>query len=496
MQKKKNTIDFPFAKYLKHHPTWNTRASSYPILLRFVVPIASVLFIFLLKLQLEHFFQGDSPYLIFFAAIIINAWYGGFKTSFLATILSAIIIDYFFLKPIFSFSIYSINDYLKLTLFLLIGTLISILSQLMHNSLKKLEIKNLELKRREDYYRLIVETVKDYAIYTIDSDGYITSWNQGAERIKGYKTEEIIGKHFSIFYPQEDIKKGIPWKMLKIASKNGKLEDEGLKVKKDGSTFWADIVTTALKDEKGKIHGFSQITRDMTVHKELDRRKDEFITIASHELKTPLTSARVFNQILQKLLENRGITDLIPHLKKVENQIDKLNDIVNDLLDVSKIQAGKLEFRKEFFDLNNLVKEIVEDLQNTTKHIILIKGKSSRKLFADKDRIGQVLINFLTNAIKYSADTEKIIVKIVTEKNSITIGVQDFGLGIAGQHLEKIFLPFYRVQGEEGNTFPGLGMGLYISSDIIKRHSGRIWAESEKGKGSVFYFTLPLNKNE
>lgn len=494
--KEKFDFNFAFAKYLKHHPTWNTRASSYPTLLHFIIPISSVSLILLLKLRLEPIFQGDSPYLMFFSAIIFSAWYGGFKTSFLATILSTLIIDYFFLKPASSLIISNTNDILKLSIFFLIGSLISILSQLMHNALRQLEMKNMELKRKEQHYRLIVETVKDYAIYTLDPAGYITSWNQGAERIKEYTAKEIIGKHFSIFFPKEDIQKGIPWKTLKSASKYGRLEEEGYKVRKDGSTFWANVVITALKDEAGKIHGFSQITRDMTVHKELDRRKDEFITIASHELKTPLTSARVFNQILQKFLKSRGITDLIPYLKKVENQIDKLNDIVNDLLDVSRIQAGKLEFRKEFFDINNLIKEIVEDLQNTTRHIIFIKGQSTRKVYGDKDRIGQVLINFLTNAIKYSPNTKRIIIKIIPDENLITVAVQDFGLGIDKEHLEKIFQPFYRVRSEEGNTFPGLGMGLYISSDIINRHNGKIWAESEKEKGSIFYFTLPLNKDE
>lgn len=490
---KSDDISFPFKKYLKHHPTWNTRATSYPVFFRFAVPILSVFFVLFLKLALESIFKGGSPYLMFFAVVMINAWYGGFRTGFLATILSALLIEYFFVHPNHQHLIHNLNELVNLILFVLEGTLISGLSQFIHNSLRKSEMKNFELKRSEEQYRLVVETVKDYAIYTLDADGYIKSWNQGAQRIKGYTFKEIIGKHFSIFYSQEEIEKGKPWEALKIADKKGRYEEEGEKVKKDGSKFWANVVITPLRDRMGKLYGFSKITRDMTVHQELDRRKDEFISIASHELKTPITSIKVFAQIMQKIAVKKRDKESSHYLSRMERQIDRLTEIITDLLDVSRIQAGKLEFKKDYFDLNYLIEEVVENLQNTTnKHNINVEGSVKQKVLGDRDRIGQVLINFLTNAIKYSPDSDKIYVKVLTGPNNVIVSVKDFGIGIAKEELNKIFERFYRVYKENGGTFPGLGMGLYIASEIIKRHNGKIWAESGEGTGSTFYFKIPV----
>lgn len=493
---------FPFKNYLKQHPTWNTRASTLPLFLKIAFPIITVLIIFAVKLEFNSFFRGDSPFLLFFAAVTVSAWFGGFRTGFLATIFSLFFVAYFFLHPEnHGFKIYDryidTRDTIRLSMFFLIGTLISTLSQTMHNTLRNLEINNLKLKRSEELHRLTVDTVKDYAIYTLDADGYITSWNEGGKRIKGYKTEEVLGKHFSVFYRKEDMEQGKPWKVLKTAVKKGRYEEEGPRVKKDGSTFWASVVITPLKDENGKLHGFSQITRDMTTHKELDRRKDEFISIASHELKTPITSIKVFTQIMQKIAAKKKNKKSLHYLGRMEKQIDRLTEIITDLLDVSRIQAGKLEFKKDYFDLNYLVEEIVENLQNTTsKHSIIIKGSIKQKALGDRDRIGQVLINFLTNAIKYSPNSDKIFVKLSTEPNFIVVSVKDFGIGIEKDQLDKIFERFYRVHKENRETFPGLGMGLYIASEIIKRHNGKIWAESEIGKGSTFYFKIPFKKHE
>ncbi|MDO8657130.1 MAG: ATP-binding protein [Candidatus Levybacteria bacterium] len=491
--KKQSEFIFPFLKYIKHHPSWNTRAATYPLYLKILIPVIIVLVIFVIKNGLDPFFRGDSPYLMFFAAIMISAWYGGFKPAFLATILSAAFIIYFFLNPTHKFEIKNISDSIKVTLFIMQGVLIGILSQSMHNSLRKLEMKNFELKRSEEHYRLIVETVKDYAIYTLNPEGYITSWNQGAQRLKGYTSKEIIGKHFSTFYPQNEIDEEKPWNALKIAEKKGQYEEEGEKVKKDGSKFWANEVITPIFDEVGELHGFSKITRDMTTHSELDKRKDEFISIASHELKTPITSIKVFNQIMQKLAIKNRDKDSLHYLARMESQINRLTQIITDLLDVSKIQSGKLAFNKELFDLNYLAEEIVENLQNTSKQKIVLESSINKKITGDKERINQVLINFLTNAIKYSPNTDKIIVKIAQEKNNAVVGVQDFGIGIPKKYREKIFERFYRITDDEKITFPGLGMGLYISSEIIKRHKGKIWVESTEGKGSTFYFSLPFS---
>ncbi len=219
--------------------------------------------------------------------------------------------------------------------------------------------------------------------------------------------------------------------------------------------------------------------------------KDEFIGIASHELKTPLTSLKAYTQILQKKVAADGNEDVLRGLNKMDRQLSKLNMLVSDLLDVTKIERGNLKLNKEKFDFSELAAEIIEDMQKTAeKHTIVLEQNSTVLMHADRERIGQVITNFISNAIKYSPKSDKVIVQIASAKNKTELHVQDFGVGIKRDKLEKVFERFYRVSGLQENTFPGLGLGLYISSEIVKRHKGNIWAESVFGKGSTFSFSI------
>ncbi len=223
--------------------------------------------------------------------------------------------------------------------------------------------------------------------------------------------------------------------------------------------------------------------------------RNEFITVASHELKTPVTSLKMYTQVLERQLERKGDKVLAHRFSIMDEQIDKLSKLIGDLLDVSKIQHGKLEFDLKKFNLNELVKEIVKTMQDTSKkHTIVIKGKIRRTMFGDKYRIYQVITNLLTNAIKYSPHENKVIVQLTPEKNSAVVTVQDFGIGIESDQLKKVFNQYYRVTNSEEKTFPGLGMGLYISNEIVKRHGGKMSVISSRGKGSQFTFTLPYIK--
>ncbi len=220
--------------------------------------------------------------------------------------------------------------------------------------------------------------------------------------------------------------------------------------------------------------------------------RDDFISVASHELRTPITSLKMYNQGLQMHLKKEGNDQLISPLVRMENQINKLTVLVSDLLNVSKLQHGKLEFDMEEIDLNELVKEAVDAIQTTEDgHRIIVSGEVSAKVYADKYRINQVVTNLLTNAIKYSPDSDRVVVQLIQEKNNAIVSVEDFGLGIDKEHQNKIFDQFYRVTSKEEKTYPGLGMGLYISKEIVKRHGGDIKVSSRKGKGSRFSFTLP-----
>lgn len=220
--------------------------------------------------------------------------------------------------------------------------------------------------------------------------------------------------------------------------------------------------------------------------------RDEFINIASHELKTPVTSLKMYTQIMHKQFQKTGNEALLAPLSKMNGQLQKLNLLIDDLLNISKIQLGKLEFHLELFDINALIHDIVESIQhNEIKHKITIEGTLKDHVYGDKDRIGQVITNLITNAVKYSPSAQLVTIILKEDKKHTTISIQDYGIGIDKPHLEKIFERFYRVTDPNEKTFPGLGIGLYISSQIIHRHSGTIDVTSTKGKGSTFSFTLP-----
>jgi PAS domain S-box-containing protein len=220
--------------------------------------------------------------------------------------------------------------------------------------------------------------------------------------------------------------------------------------------------------------------------------RDDFISIAAHELRTPVTSLKLYFQMLQKQLDRRGEESLAGSFTKLDTQLNKLTLLIEDLLNVSRIEHGKLDFQDDWFDLNDVVKDTVEQIQTTTsKHLILIEGGISKFVWGDKDRIGQVLANLMKNAVKYSPMSDTIIVGIATAQDAVVVSIQDFGIGIEKEHLHHIFDRFYRVSDPEEKTYPGLGIGLYVAREIIQRHNGTLTVESEKGKGSLFAFTLP-----
>jgi signal transduction histidine kinase len=223
--------------------------------------------------------------------------------------------------------------------------------------------------------------------------------------------------------------------------------------------------------------------------------RDNFISIASHELKTPVTSLKVYAQLLLRQSSQKEDKKTVDYLTKINRQIDKLTSLIQDLLNVSRIQKNQLTFRMEQCDLNEIVKEIIDNTQQITDHHkIILEGKIKKKIYCDKERISQVLINLLTNAIKYSPLSDKIIVQLSETKNDAIISVTDFGIGISKEYQRKVFDRFYRISGTSGETYPGLGIGLYISHAIVKRHGGEFKILSEKGKGSTFRFNLPNTK--
>ncbi|MBA3723387.1 MAG: PAS domain-containing sensor histidine kinase [Candidatus Levybacteria bacterium] len=250
-----------------------------------------------------------------------------------------------------------------------------------------------------------------------------------------------------------------------------------------------------IKNEVGEVVRWFGANTDITEQKELEEQKDEFLAIASHELKTPVTSIKAYGQVLQRLFEREGNTKAVSQLSKMDAQINKLTTLIADLLNVTKIHSGRLVMQDENFDFNELANEVINELQLTTdRHNLIMELSQSTTMHGDRERTGQVITNLISNAIKYSPHSKKIIVKTEVDKDYITLCVQDFGVGIPKDKQDRVFEQFFRVSGEKQHTFPGLGLGLYISSEIIKRQGGKIWVESIIGKGSTFCFKLPRKR--
>ncbi|GHO63516.1 hypothetical protein KSC_024080 [Ktedonobacter sp. SOSP1-52] len=241
---------------------------------------------------------------------------------------------------------------------------------------------------------------------------------------------------------------------------------------------------------------FISFVLDNSARKELEQRKDDFISMAGHELRNPLAVVKMQTQLVRKRLERQSHHEAATALSRVEGPVKQLERLIGELLDVSKIQAGKLEYRQETVDLDALLHEVADTMQQIhTTHAIVVRGAAPHSLVGDKDRLGQVFTNLISNAIKYSPGGETVEMDLSTSEEMVTVRVRDHGLGIPQEQRDKIFERFYRVTGPRQKAIPGLGMGLYIVAEIVKRHGGTITVESEVGKGSTFTVTLPKRRD-
>jgi len=232
---------------------------------------------------------------------------------------------------------------------------------------------------------------------------------------------------------------------------------------------------------------------EIEFRRQAERKKDEFISIASHELKTPLTSVKGYMQLLERSIDKGDNVTVKKHLGKAQVQLEKLNDLIADLLDISKIESGKLKFNKRYFSIDSLLDNVIDIIHQSSPEFKIIKnGTVLREVYADEMRIEQVIINFLTNAIKYSPGTDEIHINLSNKGDKVYLGVKDFGIGIAPEQQNCVFDKFYRVE-ETAIHFQGLGIGLYISAEIIKRHGGEVGVKSKLNEGSEFYFILPAD---
>jgi PAS domain S-box-containing protein len=373
------------------------------------------------------------------------------------------------------------------------------------------------LVRGEVAFRLLVEAVVDYAIFLLGPDGRVLTWNLGAQRIKGYSSDEIVGQHFSRFYTPEDRDAGRPEFVLGRAAEYGRFEDEGWRVRRDGSRFWADVVITALRDESPEPYAYVKITRDLTERRAAEEQqrnlvaeqrarvaaeralatRDRFLSIASHELKTPIASLQLATEAVLRARE-RGLLDadrMDTGLRRIAAATGRLGELVGELLDVSRLSTGAQLSQRAPTDLVALAREIAARFTDDERpNRISLAVPESLWMEADAARLDQVLTNLLDNALKYSGDEEPVELEVADLGQAVEVRVSDRGIGVDANTKERIFEAFGR--GANAEHYQGIGLGLYISQQIVARHGGRIdVAARPDGAGSIFTVTLPRTES-
>ncbi|MEP6997655.1 MAG: MASE1 domain-containing protein [Betaproteobacteria bacterium] len=357
-----------------------------------------------------------------------------------------------------------------------------------------------DLRRSEEKFRLLVGGIRDYAVFMLDPEGKVATWNTGAENIKGYRADEIIGEHFSRFYPQEAIESGFPQYELEIAARVGRFEDEGWRLRKDGSAFWANVIISAVFDSSGELRGFAKVTRDMTERRRVEalehgeRRMTEFLAMLGHELRNPLAPIRNALDLMRVQSSADSTREWARSI--IDRQLNLLTRLVDDLLDVGRITSGKIALHKEPVEVNAAVQRAVEasrPLADASKHTLDVH-LSPEPLSVDGDltRLSQVVLNLLTNAIKYTPPGGRIEVKVERDGDSALVRVKDTGIGMSAELIPTVFDLF--VQGERSldRSEGGLGIGLTLVKRLVTLHGGTVSAQSDgPGRGSEFMIRLP-----
>ena len=358
----------------------------------------------------------------------------------------------------------------------------------------------------EERFRLLIGSVRDYAIFMLDPGGFVATWNPGAEQVKGYTPDEIIGRHFSVFYPDDAIRTGKCELELTVAAAEGRFEDEGWRVRKDGTRFWANVVISAIRDKHDQLIGFSKVTRDLTDRRrsederaarlaaeQANRAKDEFLAMLGHELRNPLAPIVTALQ----LMKLRGEAKSSREQQVIERQVRHMIHLVDDLLDISRITRGKIELKRQRLDVRAIVARAIEIasplLEQRQHHFDVETPDREIMIEGDEARLTQVLSNILTNAAKYTEPGGNITVEVSTVGREVAIAVRDDGIGVEPALLPKLFDLF--VQGRQGSdrSSGGLGIGLTLVRTLTQLHGGVVDAKSPGlGKGSTFTVRLPL----
>jgi PAS domain S-box-containing protein len=364
------------------------------------------------------------------------------------------------------------------------------------------------LRDTAEQFHILVDSVEEYAIYLLDSTGSVVTWNKGAQKIKGYTAQEIIGKNFACFYTAEDVSADKPQRNLREAARRGSIRDQGLRIRKDGSTFEAEVVITALRDAKGDIRGYSKVTRDVTdqirsrefeaekiAAEKASKAKDDFLAALSHELRTPLTAALAAATYLEENAPKLPL-EFVEDVRLIRRNVQLQARLIDDLLDLTRITRGKLHLDLESCDAHSIIRDAIETASSA---IAAKKLKLSTKLHAKEHciwaeciRLQQVFWNLINNAVKFTSPGGQIAIRTYNDENGLFhFEITDNGIGIEPDRLASLFVPFEQADAAVTRQFGGLGLGLAISKHLVDLHHGTIEAESRgRSFGATFKVTL------
>jgi PAS domain S-box-containing protein len=368
------------------------------------------------------------------------------------------------------------------------------------------------LRTSEERFRLLVQSVRDYAIFMLDPGGHVATWNEGAQHIKGYTAEDVIGRHFSTFYPEDVQAVGFPQHELQVAAETGRFEDEGWRVRKDGSFFWASVVITALRNDDGELVGFAKVTRDLTERRQAqekalddarrvaeveaaNRAKSEFLATLSHELRTPLNAIGGYADLLCMAIAGPLNSTQRHYVDRVRSSQQHLLGLVNDLLSLSRMEAGVVEVDTGPIDMGPLLRE----LRGMIEPELLARGVGldvsgcppDTLATGDARRVRQVLLNLLSNAVKFTPPAGRVELACSCTGDAVSVSVRDSGPGIPQDKLEAIFEPFVQLGRSLTEPKDGIGLGLAISRRLARAMNGDLEVESRPGAGATFTLTLP-----
>jgi PAS domain S-box-containing protein len=454
--------------------------------------------------------QDDAPLLIFVLPVFLAAWYGGFGPGLLATALATVVGVYLFVRPAYSLRLNTAADVVRVLIFVGEGLAITWVCGVVERSGRR-------ARESEERFRLMVEGVRDYAIFMLEPDGRVASWNAGAERIKGYAAAEIVGRHFSTFYPPEDVAAGKPARELELAAGDGSYREEGWRVRRDGSRFWASVVLTPLRRPDGTLRGFAKVTRDETERKaaedavraaaaDLERRVTErtaelteanaqmeaFTYTISHDLRAPLRGMQGFAQaVIEDYSDKLDETGQL-YLSRIAAAGERMQGLIEDLLAYSRLRRAQLALQA--VGLAGVVEEAVRGPAEEARG----RGGAVEVAGAFPDVVGhratlvQVVLNLVANAVKFTREGAPPRVRVWAEPRGggsrVRLWVGDEGIGVAPEHHGRIFNVFERLHSAD--NYRGTGVGLAIVRAGVERMGGAAGVESDVDRGSRFWIEL------